>query len=268
MTVALVPPTGSPSVSATRRLFDRYQKTGDPAALEALVVRFMPLARSLARRYRWSPEPLDDLEQVAYVGLLKAIDRFDLDRQTAFSTFAVPSILGEIKRHFRDRTWTVRVPRDLQELALRVNRAEGELAVELGRTPGTADIAARLEICVEAVLDAMAVYSAYSPDSLDRPRGSDDGEGKLGFDVRPVEEAGYDAAEDAAILAPLLRHLDAHEREILRLRFEEDLTQTQIGARIGCSQMHVSRLLRRAITRLEQAHEQGLACAGPTRRQA
>lgn len=236
-----------------RLLFTRYRRSGDSGAREALVIRFLPLARQLARRYHRGSEPLDDLEQVACLGLLKAIDRFDLDQRRAFTSFAVPTIVGELKRHFRDRTWSVRVPRDLKELARRVRDAEGELEASLARTPTTAEIAAHLELTVEAVLDARAAAAAHTADSLDRPRFSAEPDGDLEHDVHAHEEQGFGAAEAAATIAPLLRELDDREREILRLYFDEDLTQAEIGRRIGCSQMHVSRLMREAVARL--AHE-------------
>ncbi len=248
-----------------RRLLDRHRRTGDPAAREALVRRFLPLVRSIAGRYRHTSEPFDDLVQVGSVGLLKAIDRFDPDLQTAFTTFAVPTIAGEIQRHFRDRTWSLKVPRGAQDAALRLAGAERDLEGTLGRSPTTAEIAETLGVSIEHVLDARAAALARSTESLDQPWGDEEPEGRRRLDTYQVEEGGFTAAEDTATLAGLLQYLDGREREALRLRFEEDLTQAEIGERIGCSQMHVSRVVRGAIARLATIHEaQVAACVGGT----
>jgi RNA polymerase sigma-B factor len=231
------------------RLFDRYRRTGDQAVRETIVMRFLPLVRRMARRYGYTSEPFDDLMQVASIGLLKAIERFDPDREIAFASFAVPTISGELKRHFRDRTWSVSVPRGAQERARRVRWAEGELEAALGRAPTTAEIAADLKIGIEEVLDARIAAFARISGSLDSPHGDDPG-GQRPVDLYPVEDAGFAAAEDTALLGTLLPSLDNRQREVLRLRFEEDLTQAEIGERIGCSQMHASRLIRGAIARL------------------
>jgi RNA polymerase sigma-B factor len=218
-----------------------------------LVERFLPLARQLARRYQRAGEPLDDLIQVASLGLLKSIDRFDPSRETAFSSFAVPTILGELKRHFRDKGWSVRVPRDLQELAVKLEPTAEQLARELGRAATTAEIAQRTGSTIEQVLEAREAAGAYRAVSLDRPRDDDDDESR---DGPAIFDPGFDHAEDAATVERLMRVLDAREREVLRLRFAEDLTQEEIGRRIGVSQMHVSRIIRGAIARLRQAAEQ------------
>jgi RNA polymerase sigma-B factor len=231
-----------------RRLLERYHHDGDTAAREALVERFLPLARQLARRYQRGSEPLDDLVQVASLGLLKAIDRFEPDRPTAFSSFAVPTILGELKRHFRDRGWSVRVPRDLQEMAVRVERVSDDMARELGRAPTTAEIAEQIGTTTERVLEAREAAGAYRAVSLDRPR--DDDEDADVADTFGVEDPGFGLAEDAATVERLMSVLSEREREVLRLRFAEDLTQSEIGARVGVSQMHVSRLIRQALARL------------------
>jgi RNA polymerase sigma-B factor len=225
---------------------------GDQLAREQLVQRFLPLARQLARRYHRGGEALDDLVQVASLGLLKAIDRFDPDRATAFSSFAVPTILGELKRHFRDKGWSVRVPRDLQELAVKLEPATEGLTRELGRAPTTAELAERLEVSVEQLLEAREAAGAYRAVSLDRPRDDDDEGDGLGAGFG-VEDAGYAEAEDAVTVQRLMRVLDEREREVLRLRFHEDLTQAEIGERIGVSQMHVSRIIRQAVARLQEA---------------
>ncbi len=236
-----------------RRLLERYHVTGDPGAREALVERFLPLARQLARRYQRGGEQLDDLIQVASLGLLKAIDRFDPARETAFSSFAVPTILGELKRHFRDKGWAVRVPRDLQELAVRIERVSEDLAGELGRAPTPTEIAERTGTTTEQVLEAREATAAYRAVSLDRPREDDEETGdSLGMAVG-FEDHGFDAAEDAATVDRLLRVLTEREREVLQLRFAEDLTQAEIGVRVGVSQMHVSRIIRQAIERLRAA---------------
>ena len=238
-----------------RRLFDRYRRTGDPAVHEAIVRRFLPLVLRFAGRYRHTSEPTCTRSSSGSLGLLKAIERFDPDREIAFASFAVPTIVGEIKRHFRDRTWSVKVPRGAQEAVQRMGRAERELEIALGRSPTTTEIADALGASVEDVLDASQAALARSTESLDRPYGDDITDGQRELDVYQVEEAGFAAAEDSATLARLLPYLDARKREVLRLRFEEDLMQVEIGERIGCSQMHVSRLIRGAIARLAVLHD-------------
>ena len=257
------PPSGERAVRAQedRRLLVRYHREGDPAAREQLVERFLPLARQLARRYQRGGEQLDDLIQVASLGLLKAIDRFDPGRETAFSSFAVPTILGELKRHFRDKGWSVRVPRDLQEMAVRVDRIADEMSREIGRAPTPGEIAERTGTSLEQVLEAREASAAYRAISLDRPRSEDEEEGDSFADAVGAEDPGFGHAEDAATVDRLMRVLSEREREVLRLRFEEDLTQSEIGQRVGVSQMHVSRLIRQSIARLrdeaDQEHEGG-----------
>jgi RNA polymerase sigma-B factor len=235
-----------------RQLLVRYHRDGDRAARDALVERFLPLARGLARRYQSGGEPLEDLEQVASLALLKAIDRFDPDRPTAFSSFAVPTILGELKRHFRDRGWSVRVPRDLQEAAVRVERVSNDLSRELGRAPTPAEIGAQVGITTEQVLEAREAAGAYRAISLDRPR-EDAEEPEHVSESIGEEDPGFSLAEDAATVERLMAVLSDREREVLRLRFAEDLTQSEIGRCIGVSQMHVSRLIRQALERLQDA---------------
>jgi RNA polymerase sigma-B factor len=237
-------------------LFARLRATGDPQAREALVERYMPLARSLAMRYVRSAEPLDDLMQVASLGLVKAVDRFDNEREIAFSSYAVPTILGEIKRHFRDRTWSVRVPRGLQEMSAKVDRAVAELTEE-GRQPSVQDIAEHLEVEEEVVLEALQAGNAYRAISFETPRGgatADDDVGTLA-DAVGIAEEGFERAEERATLATLMEAISDREREALRLRFDEDMTQAEIGALIGVSQMQVSRIIRQALTRLRAAGE-------------
>jgi RNA polymerase sigma-B factor len=234
-----------------RRLFARYRGSDDLSARDELVKRFLPLATSLAQRYHRGAEPLDDLVQVASLGLLKAIDRFDPQRGFAFSSFAVPTIVGELKRYFRDKGWALRVPRDLQELTQRVNGTTDRLVDELGRTPTVAEIAGALEITAEQVLEAREAATAYRAESLDQPVGDSQDATSVG-DTLGAAEPGYLQAEQSATLEALMSVLNDREREVLRLRFEEDLTQSEIGQRVGVSQMHVSRLLRQAITRLRE----------------
>jgi RNA polymerase sigma-B factor len=236
-----------------RALFQRLITAQDPACREQIIERYLPLARQLARRYHRPGEQLDDLIQVAAMGLVKAVDRFDPSRGTAFSSFAVPTILGEIKRYFRDRTWSVRVPRDLQELALRVDRIVEELSSELRRSPSIDELAAKIGTTAEHVLEAREAAGAYRAGSLDAPRGAEGEPGETVGEGLGATEAGFDLAEDRATLERLMRTITPREREILRLRFEEDLTQAEIGELIGVSQMQVSRILRQCLGRLRAA---------------
>jgi RNA polymerase sigma-B factor len=246
-----VPGRGAERSREDRELFVRY-RDGDTEARDQLVTRFLPLARQLARRYQRASEPLDDLLQVASMGLIKAIDRFDADREIAFSSYAVPTILGEIKRHFRDRTWAVRVPRDLQELTLKVDRAVGELSEDLRRQPSVPEIAEAVGADEEDVLEALQAGGAYRAVSFEAPRGGSGGEEDVTTlaDSIGVEEDGFDRAEERATLARLLATVSARERDVLRMRFEEDMTQAEIGAVIGVSQMQVSRIIRAALARM------------------
>src|SRR4051812_15160411 len=238
-----------------RLLFARYRGRGDRAARDELVKRFLPLATRLAQRYHRGVEPLEDLVQVASVGLLKAIDRFDPGRGTAFSSFAVPTIAGEFKRYFRDTGWALRVPRELQESAQRVDRTTDRLVCELGRTPTVADVAGALGITPEQVLEAREAATAYRAESLDRPC-RDDQDATSVVDTLAADEPGYLQAEHAATLEAMMSVLSDREREVLRLRFAEDLTQSEIGHRLGLSQMHISRLLRQAVTWLRETAQQ------------
>jgi RNA polymerase sigma-B factor len=238
-------------LSSDRSLFARYLDARDALDRDAIVERFLPLARQLAARYQRPEESFDDVFQVACYGLVKAVDRFDVERGVAFSSYAVPTITGEIKRYFRDRAWAMRVPRDLQELALRVERVVGDLLCELGRQPSVEEVARAINIEPEDVLEAMQAASAYRATSLDAPLqgGEEESGASLGDTVGRVEE-GYDRAEQRAMLEDLMRSLTQRERDVIWLRFEEDLTQAEIGEIVGVSQMQVSRLLRRAIARL------------------
>jgi RNA polymerase sigma-B factor len=237
-----------------RALLVRYHLMGDLAAREELVRRLMPLVRELALRYSYTDEPLDDLLQVGAVGLLKAIDRFEPGRGSKFTSYAAPTILGELKRHFRDKGWAVRVPRDLQELAVKLEPVSEDLLHELGRAPTIAEMAQRMGTSTEMVMEAREAASAYRAVSLDRPRDDDDGAEPLGV-VVGVEDPGFGLAEDAATVGRLMHVLSEREREVLRLRFAEDLTQAEIGERVGVSQMHVSRIIRQAVARLREAAE-------------
>jgi RNA polymerase sigma-B factor len=241
----------SERADADRRLFVRYTEQRAPGDRDAIVERFLPLARQLAARYQRPDEPFDDIFQVACYGLIKAVDRFNVHRGVAFSSYAVPTITGEIKRYFRDRTWAVRVPRDLQELALRVDRVVADLSRADGHQPSVQEVADAIDADIEDVLEAMQASTAYRAMSLDTPRGAGDDEpGETLADTIGLHDDGYHRAEQRALLDSLLRGLTPRERDVIRLRFQEDLTQTDIGERIGVSQMQVSRLLRQSIARL------------------
>jgi RNA polymerase sigma-B factor len=233
-----------------RALFERLADRGDPVDREILVERFLPLARSLAARYVRPDEPFDDIFQVACVGLVKAIDRFDLSHGRAFSSYAVPTIAGEIKRYFRDKTWAIRVPRDLQELSLAVDRAAGELELELGHKPTVQELAERLDVEDEDVLEALHAGHGRRAASLDAPYGQgEDGGTTLGDTIgSPADE--FDRIDQRIALERLTAILTPRERRVLALRFVHDLTQEEIGEDIGVSQMQVSRILRQAINRL------------------
>jgi RNA polymerase sigma-B factor len=217
---------------------------------EQLAERHLPLADSIALRYRHTSEPIDDLIQVARLGLIKASRRWDPDRGLAFSTFAVPTILGELRRHFRDSTWAVRPPRDVQELGLALPRIRETLSQELRREPSAQDIADHLDLPVEHVLEAIMAKDGYRPDSLDAPVAPDHPSGATEQDWLVDERANYAESDARILLAQLAADLDDRERELLRLRFQEDLSQREIGDRLGCSQMHVSRMLRAVMERL------------------
>ena len=246
----------SPSHAATmrrheeRRLLQRYHGAGDASAREELVHRFLPLARQLARRYQRRGEPIDDLVQVASLGLLKAIDRFDPARQTALSSFATPTILGELKRYFRDHGWAVRVPRSLQERIVRVEEATEALWREQGRTPTSAEVAELTQSTVEQVLEARQAAGARWAMSLDLS-GDEEGAGAPA-DSLAIDEPGFLLAEDADTTERLMRALTDREREILRLRFHEDLYQAEVAERVGVSTTHVARLLARSIEALRE----------------
>jgi RNA polymerase sigma-B factor len=232
--------------------------TCEPAtnARERMIERYLPLADSLARRYRHTTEPLDDLIQVARIGLMKAVDRWDPDRGNSFSTFAVPTITGELQRHFRDRAWTIRPPRHLQELYMRVQRTRAQLSTELGREPTARDAADAIGCDADEVVDALVAGDAYAPRSLDAPVHADERDGLTGADLLADDGREIARGEDAAALWQLANVLDDRSWQVVRLRFQQDLMQREIGDRVGCSQMQVSRILRDALVRLRTAaHE-------------
>ena len=241
-------PASPQSVLEDARLFERYQRTRDHRTRAELVARFLPLARRLARRYQSRAE-YEDLVQVASFALVKAIDRYEPARGLAFTSYAVPTIVGALKRYLRDHTWTVRVPRSLHDRALEVRRASGLLAARLGRAPTPAELAKELDCTVEQVLEALQTASAHRPDTLEAPPDPDDDHHRQSQPV--TEERGFANAEASATLEPLVARLTPRERTILRLRFADDLTQSEIAAELGVSQMYVSRALRTAIATLQ-----------------
>jgi RNA polymerase sigma-B factor len=253
-------------------LFERWQVHGDARAREQLVERYMPLARRLARRYLGAREPFDDLLQVASLGLVKAIDRFDASRGNAFSSFAVPTILGELKRYFRDLGWAVHVPRGAQERALKVEEVQRKLTSQTGRAPTVSAIAEYMELSIEDVLDALEALGAHHSMSLDTPRDDGEPDGGTIADMLGEEDRRFDFVDAGASIAQAAQELSERERRILALRFIEDRTQTQIAELEGVSQMQVSRLLRRALNTLSELVEAGetqdvgrLAAARPGR---
>ncbi|MCW2992693.1 MAG: SigB/SigF/SigG family polymerase sigma factor [Conexibacter sp.] len=242
-------PTTGPTSSGgddVRALLHRWHFEGDRAARDEVAARMLPLTRSLARRYANKGEPLDDLEQVACVGLIKAIDRFDLSRDVRFATYAVPTIAGELKRHFRDRGWMMRVPREIQELSGKIGVVRERLVSDLSRSPTVAELARATGADEDRIMEALAAAEAYRTLSLDQP--FQDGTGPL--EAIGDDDLGFERAEARAMLAGGLHDLAPREREIVHLRYYEGLTQREIAERIGISQMHVSRLLRRSVQEL------------------
>ena len=237
------------------RLFRAWIDGGDARARAQLIERFLPLARSLARRYERGSEPLEDLVQVASVALVKAIDRYDPARGYAFSSFAVPTIAGELKRHFRDQTWMVRPPRGIQEVTLRVEGALARLTQQLDRSPTTSELAAAVGVGDEQILEAMQARSARGALSLHAPQG-EPGDAMTLQDTLGAEDPDIERAEQRAQLDRLMTEISPRAREMLRMRFEEDLTQAEIGAAIGISQMQVSRILRQTISKLREIADQ------------
>jgi RNA polymerase sigma-B factor len=245
--------TGSWSTPA---LFRRLRRTGDPQARETLLERFLPLARKLARRYHGGGEPLEDLVQVANVGLVKAMHRYDVDRGVSFSTYAVPTITGELKRYFRDNAWAVHVPRGMRERALQVNNAIRAMLERTGRVPSTRELASRLELDEQEVRDAQVAYIAFDTVSLDAPVSShEDLEQQPRSETVGAIDDGYRLAEDRVMVSRAVRKLPPADRQVLHMRFVEDRTQSDIARQVGVSQMQVSRILRRTLERLRIAVE-------------
>jgi RNA polymerase sigma-B factor len=236
-----------------RLLLRRYHEQGDLQAREQLIEQYMSLVRSLARRYSYRGEQLEDLVQIGAIGLIKAIDRFDIDRGVELTTYATPNIIGEIKRHFRDKGWSVRVPRGLQELNVKLSRLIEQLTVQLGRSPTIPELAKAAGVQEEEVLEALESGRAYSSLSLSVGGGGGDDDDLDPLESIGTEEHQYEVSEDRALLAPGFRALDERERKILQLRFFDGLTQSQIAQQVGISQMHVSRLIRRSLEKIREA---------------
>jgi RNA polymerase sigma-B factor len=228
-----------------KRLLEAH-RAGDPSARDQIVDRYMPLVRSVASRYSGRGEPLEDLVQVGAIGLVLAIERFDLERGTQFTTYAVPTIVGEIQRHFRDRAWAVHVPRRMKELSLRLTRTVESATADLGRAPTISELAETMGIDEDEVVEALETYHAYSTRSLSQPLGAGADDETM-EDLLGETEQGYEEVEYGVLVETGLEALDTRERAIVEMRFFEGLTQSEIAARIGISQMHVSRLLRRAL---------------------
>ena len=245
-------PAGTRSETDYEHALHVRASEGALEARDELVERFMPLAKRLASRYRNGSDSQEDLQQVAYLGLLKAIDRYDPEAGP-FMRFAIPTILGELKRHFRQTRWNVHVPRSLQERVLDVSGAIETLSGNLGRSPTPADIAEATGLDLEEVLEAMDATTANNPIALDAPYGGEEGSEVTLSETVGSDDDGYELVELGQAVAPAVRKLPARERCILHLRFVEDLTQVEIAGRIGISQMHVSRLLRRALDSLQSA---------------
>jgi RNA polymerase sigma-B factor len=259
MTVEIAQPRGhgvhlhrpsKPQPDSNERLFRRYQQHGDLGAREELIRRFLPMAQRLARRYRPMTEPLEDLTQVAAMALVKAVDRYDPARASHFHSYAIPTIVGELKRYLRDSTWALHVPRGMKDRVLTISSAVERLSTQLGSSPSPEQVADAVNLSVEEVLDAMEAGAAYEAGSLSGPLMSVDDSDITLADAIGAPDAGFEMMEAAAGLSRGLNALPERERKILYLRFGEELTQTEIGRRLGISQMHVSRLLRRALDRL------------------
>jgi RNA polymerase sigma-B factor len=241
-----------PDKARTKRLLARYHKRGDQKAREQAIQEQLPLVEFLARKFAGRGEPVEDLVQVGSVGLIKAVDRFDVDRNIEFSTYATPNILGEIKRYFRDKGWAMRVPRGLQELRQSAKEAIRDGTVRSGRSPTLQELADTLNSDVESVAEALTLGRAYNTASLDAPVSQDDREGDTIMDLQADENSPIEGLEDKILLQRAIGNLKQQQQEILKLRFNEGKTQTEIAETIGVSQMHVSRLLRRAVEDLRR----------------
>jgi RNA polymerase sigma-B factor len=238
-----------------RELWRRVTGQRDQAARAQLVELYMPLARRMASRYAGVSEPYDDLLQVASLGLLNAIDRFDASRGTPFAGFAKPTILGELKRHFRDKVWTVRVPRSVHDRMAEVEKATEKLTLELRRPPSVEELSAEVVITPPEVLEILEAKHNRRPLSLDAPPVGEDPEDASGAEWVGRPDGNFDLVDDRLAMESVLPSLDEREREVLRLRFVEELPQTEIALRVGCSQMHISRLLRRSLDKLREEAE-------------
>jgi RNA polymerase sigma-B factor len=247
--------------SGSAQLFERWHRYGDRRARDELIEKFLPLARKLARRYLSSSEPYDDLVQVASLGLVKAVERFDPSKGFAFTSFAVPTIVGELKRYFRDSGWALHVDRSAQERARRITEAQQQISARTGRAPTVNELAQYLEISEEEVLDGLQTADAYDAISLDAPLQSDEDGLATRIDSLGDEDDRLGMIDDQATIFAAARHLPRRERQILFLRFGEDLTQTEIAERVGVSQMQVSRLLRKSLHRLHELTEAPAATA-------
>ena len=235
----------------THELFRLYKEKGDEEARDQLIVSHLNLVRFLASKFKNRGEPLDDLVQVGTIGLIKAIDRFDPERGLEFTTYATPTILGEIKRHFRDKGWSIRVPRRLQELSAKVNQATDELTVELQRSPSVEEIAAKLGVGAEEILEAMESSGAYTSVSLEAGGTSEDDEAPALIDRLGSVDEDLDASDDRIVIDDAIRDFSPREQEIVRMRFIDGLTQVEIAKRLGVSQVQVSRLLRRTLRKIQ-----------------
>jgi RNA polymerase sigma-B factor len=245
-------PASTPARDEVRRLLREYRETRDPNLRERLVELNSDLVHYIARRFANRGEPLEDIEQVGFLGLIQAIERFDPSLENEFSTFATPTIMGEIRRHFRDRSWAVRVPRRLQENLLRVHAAEQELQSRLGRAPSIDEIGAHLGLEPDDVLAALEVSPAQHTLSLQAPVGSEGDDAVALADRLGIEDENLDRIEMRAVLEKAMAHLSPRERRIMALRFVDQLPQTEVARKLGISQMHVSRLQRAAIEHLRQ----------------
>lgn len=268
--VASAPPSSAPprlrSEATAEQLIRRWRRTGDERWRERAIAAYMPLARRLARRFHPGPEPLDDLVQVAYMGLVKAVDRYDPESGYRFGAFAIPTITGELRRHFRDTTWAIHVPRGMQEQALHVRKATQSLTERNGRAPTVGELSAETGLDTEQVVEALQAQVAREPSSIERPvGGEEEGDGLLLGDTLGGDDDGFDLVEHRVSIAPLLAALRPRERELLFMRFAREMTQTEIAEHFGCSQMHISRVLRRVLDRLGAAERAALQTDAPPR---
>lgn len=248
-------PVTRPRLDDSPELFLRWRRRGDRGAREELIVRFLPLARKLAVRYVKPCEPIEDLVQVASIGLIKAVDRFDPDRGTPFRSFAVPTILGEIKRYFRDLGWSAHVPRAMHDAAMRIQAAERVLTAQKGRSPTISELAEYLELDVDQVIDALTAANSHYAASLDVPVSDDSEEPATIVETLGETDERFDLIDTNLTIARIARQLPALERLVVGLRFDQELTQREIAKLIGVSQMQVSRILRRALAQIRELSE-------------